>query len=801
MQKRLLALVLVAAACATSDRIPLRQDAPDEAAEYAALKRAGSADPAASLEAARSAMSAMPRYATEADEVVQPGVAAESAAPRPFTTWKWLGPGNIGGRTRTLIIDPDDPSVMYAGGVSGGIWKSETAGAEWRPVADHLVNIAVNSMAMDPRDSRVLYAGTGEGYFREEVRETSLPLRGEGIFVTRDAGESWEQLPSTRTPDFQWVNDLVVSEHDSSRLYAATRTGVWRSKDAGATWTNILATTVKGGCLDLATRPDPSGDWLLASCGTLAKATVWRSTDASRDEAWTAVLTAPDMGRTTLAIAPSDPTVIYALAASVQTGGLHAVYRSTSSGDPGSWVVRTEGKNGTEYSGYLLHNLFAQWAVVCGAATATTTTMGWYCNTIAVDPTDSSRVFLGSVDLFRSDDGGASWGIASYWWPAPGVAAYLHADQHAIVFPPGYDGTTNRSLYLGNDGGIYRTDDALAATATGFHAPCNSALSAMRFTPLNNNLGITQFYHGAVSPDGRTFVGGTQDNGTVIGSIEGGPQTWRSALGGDGTYVAFDWSDPNILYAQTQYGRVFRSSNGGATFKPAVTGLTDDFPFVTPLAIDPNFAQRLWLGGTSIWRTDNGTGKWTMASAKLPGRISAIAVAPANSDRVITGTSTGTIARTAAATSSTGTTIWAQVRPREGFVSSVAFDPSDTSVVYATYAGFGGAHVWKSPDGGATWQAIDGTGSAKVPDIPVHSIAVDPTRPQRLYLGTDLGVFVSLDGGGSWAVENTGFATAVTESIVIGQGSLGPAIYAFTHGRGVWRAELTVRGPKRRAVR
>ena len=127
------------------------------------------------------------------------------------------------------------------------------------------------------------------------------------------------------------------------------------------------------------------------------------------------------------------------------------------------------------------------------------------------------------------------------------------------------------------------------------------------------------------------------------------------------------------------------------------------------------------------------------------------------------------------------------------------FDPSNPNTVFATYAGFGGTHIWMSNDAGITWSPLD---SSTLPDIPVHSLAVDPTRPDRLYLGTDLGVFVSVDRGRTWAVENTGFANAITEHVMIGKGVNGPAVYAFTHGRGAWRAELVFQSkPRRRAVR
>src|SRR5690348_12419761 len=202
---------------------------------------------------------------------------------------------------------------MYAGAVSGGVWKTVDGGASWTTTTDFLPNIAVSALAFDPSNPDVIYAGTGEGYFREVIRGTNLPIRGNGIFVSRDAGASWQQLPATDGEDFYWVNKIVVSGHDSDRLYAATRNGVFRSLDGGASWTRVVETSVTGGCLDLALRGDPQHDVVFASCGMLdGQATVYRNTAAESDASWTSVLSQPDMGRTSLAIAPSNPSVMYA---------------------------------------------------------------------------------------------------------------------------------------------------------------------------------------------------------------------------------------------------------------------------------------------------------------------------------------------------------------------------------------------------------------------------------------------------------------------------------------------------------
>lgn len=785
-----------------------RHDDPDRAAEYRALKRAGSDDPLRSLSVAREAMRELPRYSTADGAFIEPrrgGVRANDAAAPPLENWTFLGPGNIGGRTRVLVIDPVEPSVMYTGGVSGGIWKSTNAGGEWKPIGDDLANIAVNALVMHPTDRNTLYAGTGEGYFREVVRGTALPLRGDGIFVTHDAGETWTRLAATGSDDFHFVNDLVVSTHDPSRIYAATRTGVWRSNDGGETWSRTLATTVMGGCLELAYRGDTADDYLFASCGTFEQSTVYRNEAAEGDGAWEPVLSEEHQGRTSLAIAPSDPSVIYALAASNEPGrfeqGLLGVFRSTSDGDPGTWTARLN-NDGQDFAALMLTNLVAAYGEICNNGSETYVTMGWYCNTIAVDPVNPDVVWTGGVDLFRSDDGGASWGVASYWWATSGGhKSFVHADQHAIVFHPRYNGTSNRSFYVTNDGGVFRTDDSRAATAKGNLAPCRPENSSMRFTPLNNSYGVTQFYHGAVTPDGRTFIAGSQDNGTLMGTIEDGPNAWWTVLGGDGGYVAVDPQNPKWMYAEFQWAIISRSNNSGLSFRRINNVLQNghEFLFITPFTLDQNAPSRLWLGGRVLWTTrDRGETNWKIASTPLPALVSAVAVQPGNSDRVIAGTADGHILRSDAATSATPETVWPMTRPRAGFVSSIAFDPVVTNVVYATYAGFGGRHVWVSSDSGATWTPIDGN----LPDIPVHSIAVDPTRHSRLYLGTDLGVFVSLDRGVTWAVENTGFANAVTETVLIARGSDGPAIYAFTHGRGAWRADLVpVETGKRRAAR
>jgi hypothetical protein len=268
-------------------------------------------------------------------------------------------------------------------------------------------------------------------------------------------------------------------------------------------------------------------------------------------------------------------------------------------------------------------------------------------------------------------------------------------------------------------------------------------------------------------------------------------------MGGDGGYVAVDPTAPTTLYAENTYLSLQKSTDGGSTFASATNGITEaggDFLFIAPFAMDPSHPQNLWTAGYTPFRTTNGAGLWQAAGAFLGRQTSAIAVCPTDSNRVVIGSATGAVSRSTSALTSTSSTAWAQaLLPGNPFnyVSWVAFDPVDPLVVYATVSTFGYTHVWKSADGGASWNPLVGSGPTGLPDIPVHCLVVDPANASRLYVGTDLGVFVSVDGGGTWYVENSGFANVPTEYLSVNGGML----YAFTHGRGVYRVSLCPSAP------
>lgn len=783
-------------------------DQPDKAAEFQLLRRTGNPQgvlPLERYEAARQKLTRMPAYNL---------AAARPAAKGPRQAadlggWESLGPANQGGRTRVLVIHPQDPKIMYAAAATGGVWKTTDAGENWAPLTDLFPTLGLGALTMDPATPDTLYAGTGNWFNSLSGTNVlgSAPL-GTGIFRTRDAGQSWEPLPAPAGPHFRYINDIIVSRSDSNRIYAATWTGIFRSTDSGATWTQIFnrGTNGRNGCQDMVMRTDQSTDYFYAACGTTAAgdAAIFRNADAASDAPWEKVLQLPAMGNTTLALAPSSQSTIYALIASNGAdsadwrNSLHAVYRSTTNGDPDTWEPRTTNQNPEQINTGLLSTNQGFYNNLCTAnGQRSIGGQGWIHNAITVDPTNPDRVWVGGIDIYRSDDGGANWGIASFWQSAdsPGGA---HADVSALIFPPDYNPATKPHLFTATDGGVYKTENANADLATGPRAGCTPFQNKVAWKPLHNGYVSTQFYTGTVSPGGGSFFGGKQDNGTMRGTLAAGRE-WTRISGGDGAAVAIDPRDVNTIYVSTPNFSLRRSRNGGKTFTTTIRGITEpaaNFSFVAPLGMDPRNPDTLYAGGRIFWRSNNQGDTWEPLSTQLPtnqGTVSAIAVSPVDGS-VLMATSTGFILRTANIAEATAETEWIATRPRLGYIPSIEFDPITPGTVYAAYSQFntaaGQSHIYRSTDGGATWTGVDGSGDTGIPDIPVFRVLIDPSDPQRLFAGTDLGVFVSLDSGATWNRDANPFAAVPTEALALDKSAGANHLYAFTFGRGVWRTRL-----------
>jgi photosystem II stability/assembly factor-like uncharacterized protein len=761
-------------------------------------------------------------------------------------TWQNLGPGNVGGRTRVLRFQPGHPNVIFVAGVDGGLWKSTDAGASWAPLTDLAPNLAIVSMAIDSSNPLRMWVGTGEGVFNGDARQ------GAGIFFSNDGGLNWNQLDSTANASFNFVNDLVQSPNAANTLYAATGAGVFRSLDSGTSWTLVVDTSAAGadlfgGCFSIKTLSGGPTDTVLASCGTfdgnsdfsaLADGVIFRNTNAGGAGTWTSVLSNSNQGRATLAVAPSNPNVVYALiAAGEGTGGTYddgllGVWQSTNGG--ATWSPRvqaTDGDNGNK--NLLLSNPVEARLFECGFGGPTDDAFfnqGWYDNIIAVDPLDPNKVWVGGIDLWRSDDGGQNWGVASYWWFDPTDPNYAHADNHSIVFHPDFDGTTNQQMFVTSDGGLFHTNNARAAVGTNASAGTDNSicgqntatLPAVTWNNLNNGYGVTQFYDGAVYPDNKSYFGGAQDNGTNRGTDTAGPNAWTSLLGGDGGFVAVDPTNPLNLYGEFTGISMQKSIDGGATFNDATGGISDAGLFINPFLLDNNNSNRFWTGGTKLWRSDNGMGTWAQASNLLlpaPLQFSAFATAPHLPDLLLAATDSGRMYQFTNATSLTPSTAKAAtdyVLPRSlnaAYVASIQFDPTQngsdqsqrTAIMTSSSFNTEGStpqepHVLKTVNGGVNWIGIDGmtsTGPSPngLPDIPVNTVAIDPTteNTQRIFVGTDIGVFVTTDGGQTWARENTGFANTAVTKLVMQYNTTTHVweLFAFTHGRGVFKTTVS----------
>jgi photosystem II stability/assembly factor-like uncharacterized protein len=703
-------------------------------------------------------------------QVIMPGdLIAETAGLDPgHTGWTSLGPGNIGGRTRSIVIHPQAPDLMWAGSVGGGVWRTEDGGGSWTPVDDLMANLAVSCLVMDPTDPNILFAGTGEGFSNLDA------IRGAGNFRTVD-GERWTQLPSTAGDEFRQVNRLAISA-DGEVLLAATPAGIRRSSDPDRlSWSLVRA----GVFADIDFHPTDS---TRAVAGSLRDGQAFFSTDggltwdvASHDTPWN--------GRVEVTYAAADPSIVYA---SVQ-------------GPPGEIWRSTDG--GRSYSRRASRNTLGELANYLGQ-------QGWYGNVIwAGDPADSNFVVVGGIDLWRSTDGGNTLVPISDWRQSPRSA---HADHHCVVAHPQFGSQGQKRVFFGNDGGIYRANDI--RTVGG------GAGRTGGWTELINTFTVTQFYAGAGNIQSGVIIGGAQDNGTLRFTPEVGTEGWTEMFGGDGGYCAADPGDPNIFYGEYVHLNIHRSLDGGkhAEFISGNFWNGHDWAwklppfripdaknqkalFIAPFILDPNNSNRILAGGFSLWRTndaktpntDTRGPSWSSIKSPVGTFISAIAVAQGDPDLIWVGHVNGDVFRTRTGTQTNP--LWEKMdgngpnplpdRSGTAFVTRITIDPGNHDLVYVTFAGFERGNVWRTANGGQTWSNI---GNA-LPKAPVHCLTIHPDRSSFLYLGTEVGIFASEDGGTNWSPTNEGPTNCSVDDLFW----MDRTLVSATHGRGMFQIDLS----------
>lgn len=663
-------------------------------------------------------------------------------------TWTQLGPGNIGGRIRAVAVHPTDPNTVYIGAVSGGVWKSTNGGTSWTSLADFMGNIAVCALVIDPNNSNTIYAGTGEGFFNLDA------IRGAGIFKSTDAGASWTQLPSTNNVNFYYVNDLDFDAVNGV-LYAATRKGLYSSNDGGVNFTaKVTAGGSDANCMDIEialTNPRT----IFATFGLFSQAEIWRSTDAGVSFAQNMALA--NFGRIEMAVSKSNPAVAYASFMDLSTYGTGAIIYTTNTGT--NWFYATV--PGPSYS---------------GAATYTGG-QAWYDNILAVDPDNANNLLAGGIDNWKTTDGGTNWTQKTNWYTWSGAPPYVHADQHAYVFAP----SNSNIVYLGNDGGMYKSTN-----------------KGESWSSLNNNLFITQFYYGAVNPTGTVYAGGTQDNGTLRST---GSSNWTEILGGDGGATEIDFNNTNNIYMEYINLAFFKSTDGGATFFKSMNGIptgpnfydgtTDRTQFISPFSMDPNNSSTIVAGTYRVWRTTNGAANWSAISGDLTGdgsggsgaTVSTVIVAKGNSNVIYAGCSNGRVQVTTDGGSSWNLRI--SGLPNLA-ITRIATDPNNPTTAYVTFSGYqASSKIYKTTNYGSNWTNISGN----LPNIPTNCVVVNPANGNNIFVGTDLGLFSTANGGSTWVQDVAGMANVPVFDL--DYRSSDNKLFAATHGRSMFATQIT----------
>jgi photosystem II stability/assembly factor-like uncharacterized protein len=653
----------------------------------------------------------------------------------------------VTGRVSDIAQHPTDASIIYVGTARGGVWKSEDAGVTWVPKSDNAESLAIGALALAKSNPQVLYAGTGEGdifFYTTQFPLSSVnaTYNGVGVLKSTNGGDSWT-LQGSPTFTGACFFRIAVDPTEPDIAYAATNLGLYRTKNGGNTWTllggglpaiggSVLA------CTDVVIDPTDHTTAYAAFWGN----GVYKTTNATAGSpTWTKLLggfPTSDLSRIALAVSPTAPANVYALVAN-GSDGLRGFFTSTNGG--------------------------TNWAAVAPAV-GVVDVFGAYTLNVGVDISTPDIVYLSGVELYKAVRSAGTWTVTN-------VGGSIHPDNHAFASHP----TAHSTIYAGNDGGIYKSTNG------------GTSWSDL----INEGLAITQFEFIGQHPTSDAYViGGTQDNGTEI--FRNHPVFYHSD-DGDGGMAGVDATDPrNVIH--TYYNpSPQRSTQGGkfGTFSSIAAGLVGSSLFYPPYAYDDTNSQNLAFGTNRInLDTAQGTGGWPV-NVTLPGisgRVSAVTYP--NSNLIYVGTSSGQVYRlTRSGTTWTATLISAAPLPSR-WIWDIAVKPGDLSTVILVVGGFGTGHVWRGSlaAGGmsATWTDISGTAPNRVPDVPVNSLQTDPLNPNHLYVGSDIGVFRTTNGGTIWELFSNGLPnTAVYDLRLHSPTRL---LRAATHGRGLWERKL-----------
>ena len=676
----------------------------------------------------------------------------DAVATRDFEEpWQFEGPTNVCGRIVDVEMPVSDTETIYAGTASGGIYKTTNFGGQWEQIFDDMPTQAIGDIALTAQDPELLYVGTGEA----NAGGGSLAYDGLGVYRSEDGGQTWQ---ARGLEDVGSIGRVVIDPQDTETVYVAamgnlfsnnSERGVYKTSDGGLNWSQVLFLSDSTGAVDLAIHPT-DGNILYAAMWERRRlrydrtyggetSGLYRSTDGgdSWEELTTGLPIDPaSKGRIGVAISASQPNVLYSIYANTD-GTLQGVFRSEDGGD--SWERRSS--NGISDVSFM-----------------------WWFGRLMVNPTDPEDVYVTSILMHRSTNGGGSW---------QEVFNNAHVDHHGIfVHPADPDVIVN-----GNDGGVYAVNDGFPFEGEYL-----------------NGMSNFQFYTCEINPhDPEILLGGAQDNGTNVSN--GAVDQWSRIFGGDGFRVIVDPVNPDLIYAESQRGNIGRSLDGGVSFVSARAGLSGSFNWNTPIAMDPNDNNILYTGSQRLFRTSNQAVSWISISDNLVnpdnpvgintfGTITTIDVSSHDSGVIYVGTDDGNV--------------W--VRQGGDFINisnglprrwmtSVTHDPHLASGVYVTVSGFrfgeeDGAQVFYSDDFGDNWRAI----GSSLPDIPVNDLVADDLLPGQVYVATDVGIYRGENRGDWWVPLGTDLPLVPVIDIDYDAGSR--TLAAATYGRGMYTYDL-----------
>lgn len=633
--------------------------------------------------------------------------------------WTNIGPFSVGGRIKSIQVDPTNPRRIFAAAAAGGIWRTTTAGDLWEPIFDFENSIAFGSIAMNPENPQTIYAGTGEA-----VPGGGNIYLGSGMYKTEDGGDTWDLIG---LPIVGAFSKVLVHPADTNIIYAGgifRGQGFYLSLDAGASWERKYEGVVTDVSIDPS---DPN----IIMIGVQGKGVFYSNNLGQSWENRSSGLPSYGIGRVSVQMAPSNPDVVYSL---LENSGVGEIYVSENRAS--SWNFRY-GNNAEFFNG-----------------------QGFYNNFIAVHPENESFAIAGGIDAWTTTDRGVHWKNTTNGYGNGNV----HVDQHCACFDP----SDSDVIWLGNDGGIYSTDNL-----------------ALTWAVKNSNLQVSQFYGLGVdhSQDNRVY-GGTQDNGTLSNRYS--ENAWQRIAGGDGFDVIVDYDDPDIIYGSSQYGNLFKIDFGENRMYSIMGGIpsSDQAIWDAPYHQDQSYNELLYHGRHAFYFSFDGGDDW---EESMPGdefRFTAVTSHPNDPYFVAAGKENGDFYLT-----DDGGFVWYDKRNKglpAKYITDIEFSPNSTDVIYVTVSGYGNPHIWKTEDFGESWQNID----VDFPDVPVNSIELhpDPAKENFLVVGTDIGVFATYDGGATWMPFGRGLPRSPVKDLEYLKKDLSdsPILRCCTHGRSMW---------------